>query len=85
MPKSQFVSCLQARNMVSKGCIYHLVWVRDMDSETPSLESVPIVNEYLEVFLDDLPGVLQKEKKILILTFSQIRNLFLFLLIEWLR
>ncbi|WMV18884.1 hypothetical protein MTR67_012269 [Solanum verrucosum] len=33
------------------------VWVRDMDFETPTLESVPIVNEFLEVFSKDLPGI----------------------------
>ncbi|WMV08763.1 hypothetical protein MTR67_002148 [Solanum verrucosum] len=31
--------------------------VRDMDSEVPSLESIPIVNEFLEVFLDELPDI----------------------------
>ncbi|KAH0644892.1 hypothetical protein KY284_032776 [Solanum tuberosum] len=57
MPKGQFISCLKARKMISKGCIYHLVRVRDVDSETPSLESIPVVNEFLDVFPDDLPGI----------------------------
>ncbi|WMV38160.1 hypothetical protein MTR67_031545 [Solanum verrucosum] len=57
MLKGRFVSCLKARKMISKGCIYHLVRVRDMDFKTPTLESVPVVNEFLEVFPDDLPGV----------------------------
>lgn len=35
--------------------MYHLVWVRYVDYETPILESVPIVNKFLEVFLDYLP------------------------------
>ena len=43
--------------MISKGCIYHLVRVRDLDSENPTLESVPVVNEFSEVFLNDLPGI----------------------------
>uniref|UniRef100_M0ZUK5 Gag-pol protein n=1 Tax=Solanum tuberosum TaxID=4113 RepID=M0ZUK5_SOLTU len=43
--------------MIYKGCFYHLVRVRDVDFETPSLESVPIVNEFLEVFPEDLPGI----------------------------
>ncbi|XP_049406234.1 uncharacterized protein LOC125869865 [Solanum stenotomum] len=33
------------------------VWVRDVDSKTPTLESVPIVNEFPKVFPDDLPGI----------------------------
>ncbi|KAH0638002.1 hypothetical protein KY289_037917 [Solanum tuberosum] len=43
--------------MISKGCIYHIVRVMDFESETPSLESVPLVNEFLEVFFDDFPGI----------------------------
>ncbi|WMV51445.1 hypothetical protein MTR67_044830, partial [Solanum verrucosum] len=43
--------------MISKGCIYHLVRVRDVESQTPSLESVSVVNEFPKVFPDDLPGI----------------------------
>ncbi|WMV08783.1 hypothetical protein MTR67_002168 [Solanum verrucosum] len=43
--------------MISKGCIYHLVWVRDMDSETLTIESVPIVNEFSDVFPVDPPDI----------------------------
>ncbi|WMV46431.1 hypothetical protein MTR67_039816 [Solanum verrucosum] len=48
--------------MISKGCIYHLVWVRDTDSKTPTLESVPIVNEFPEIFSDDLSSAPPKRK-----------------------
>ncbi|WMV42108.1 hypothetical protein MTR67_035493 [Solanum verrucosum] len=57
MPKGQFVSCLKARKMISEGCIFRLVRVRDVDSKTPTLESVPIVKEFSEVFPDDLPCI----------------------------
>ncbi|WMV08943.1 hypothetical protein MTR67_002328 [Solanum verrucosum] len=57
MPRGQFVFCLKARNMISKGCMYHLVRVRDMDFETPSLDLVSVVNEFPKVFLDDLLGI----------------------------
>ncbi|WMV41008.1 hypothetical protein MTR67_034393 [Solanum verrucosum] len=43
--------------MISKGYIYHFIWVKDSNSETPTLESVLVVNEFLEVFPGDLPGV----------------------------
>src|SRR5687767_8837761 len=43
--------------MISKGCIYHLVRVRDVKSEVPPLESVPVVNEFPDVFPNDLPGI----------------------------
>ena len=49
--------------MISKGYLYHIVWVKDSSSETPILESVPIVCEFLEVFPKDLPRV-PFEKKI---------------------
>ncbi|WMV14113.1 hypothetical protein MTR67_007498 [Solanum verrucosum] len=63
MPKSQFVSCLKARKMISKGCIYHFAQVRDVDSENPIIESVPIVNQFLEVFPYDLLGVLPERSE----------------------
>lgn len=50
MTKGQFVSYLKATRMISKGCIYHLDRVRDVDSETLTLKSGPIVNEYPEFF-----------------------------------
>ncbi|KAH0746375.1 hypothetical protein KY285_008032 [Solanum tuberosum] len=47
----------RARKMISKGYLYHLVRVKDSSSESPTLESVPVVNEFLEVFPEDLDGV----------------------------
>ncbi|XP_070031963.1 uncharacterized protein [Nicotiana tomentosiformis] len=41
----------------SKGYTYHLVRVRDADAQIPTLQSVPIVSEFPEVFPEDLPGV----------------------------
>ncbi|XP_070015005.1 uncharacterized protein [Nicotiana sylvestris] len=40
------------------GCIYLLVHVTDIDVEAPTLEFVPIVNEFPYVFLDELHGIL---------------------------
>ena len=37
IPVVQFVSCLKAKKMISKVCIYHIVRVKDIESETPSL------------------------------------------------
>ena len=44
--------------MISKGCLYHIVRVQDLYSEINPIESVPIVSEFSEVFLNDLPGIL---------------------------
>uniref|UniRef100_M1AKE8 Retrotransposon protein n=1 Tax=Solanum tuberosum TaxID=4113 RepID=M1AKE8_SOLTU len=60
-PMGRFISYLMARKMISKGYIYHLVRVKNSSSESPTLESVPVVNEFPkvfpEVFPDVLPGV----------------------------
>ncbi|XP_070017120.1 uncharacterized protein [Nicotiana sylvestris] len=56
-PKGKFISYLRAQKFIAKGCIYHLVHVRDIDKELATLQSVPIVNEFPTVFLDELPGI----------------------------
>ena len=43
--------------MISKGYLYHLCRVKYSSLETPSLESVPVVCEFPEVFQKDLLGV----------------------------
>ena len=43
--------------MISKSYLYHLVWVKDSSLETPTLDSVPVVYEFIEVFPKDLPKV----------------------------
>ena len=52
----RFISYLKARKMISKGYLYHLVWVKDSSYETPVLESFSVVCEFPKVFLEDLPG-----------------------------
>ena len=49
--------------MISKGCLYHIVRVQDLDSEIPPTESVPVVTEFLEGFPNDLP-VIPPEREI---------------------
>ncbi|XP_070054414.1 uncharacterized protein [Nicotiana tomentosiformis] len=55
--KGRFISYLKAMKFINKGCIYHLVRVTDTDVEAPTFESVPVVNEFLEVFPDELLGI----------------------------
>ena len=43
--------------MISKGCLYHIVRVQDLDSEIPSIEFVLVVSEFPEVFSNDLSGI----------------------------
>ncbi|XP_070046659.1 uncharacterized protein [Nicotiana tomentosiformis] len=49
VPKGRFISYLKATKMINKGCIYHLVRVTDTNAEVPTLEFVPVVNEFLEL------------------------------------
>ncbi|XP_070013957.1 uncharacterized protein [Nicotiana sylvestris] len=56
MPKGRFISYLKVAKMINKGCIYHLVWVTDTD-EAPTLESMLFVNEFPNVFPDELSGI----------------------------
>src|ERR1051325_4298819 len=57
VPKGKFISYLKARKLISKGCIYHLVRVKSDNAKPLSLESVPIVSEFPDVFLEDLLGI----------------------------
>ncbi|XP_070057465.1 uncharacterized protein [Nicotiana tomentosiformis] len=57
VPKGRFISYLKATKMINKGCIYHLVRVTNIDAEAPTLESVPVVNEFPVVFPDELSGI----------------------------
>ncbi|XP_070054285.1 uncharacterized protein [Nicotiana tomentosiformis] len=57
VPKGRFISYLKVTKMINKGCIYHLVWVNDTNTEAPTLESVPVINEFSQVFPDELVGI----------------------------
>ncbi|KAH0633421.1 hypothetical protein KY284_036207 [Solanum tuberosum] len=61
-PMDHFISYHKARKMISKGYLYHLVRVKDSSSETPTLESVPVVNEFPKVFPEDLPRVIHERE-----------------------
>ena len=46
--------------MISKGCLYHIVRFKDLDSEIPPIDSVPVVSEFREVFPNVLPCIPQE-------------------------
>ena len=41
--------------MKSKGLLCHIMKGNDLDHDIPSIDSVPVVNEFQDVFPDDLP------------------------------
>ena len=54
--------------MMSKGLFCHLVSVNDLDHDIPSIDSLPIVGEFQDVFPDDFPGVPPLERLTLVST-----------------
>ncbi|XP_070036898.1 uncharacterized protein [Nicotiana tomentosiformis] len=56
-PRGRFISYLKVRKMIAKGCICHIVRVRDANVKIPTFQSIPVVREYADVFPDDLPGI----------------------------
>ena len=69
IPRGCIISCLKASKMISKGCLYHILRIKDLDSEIHPIESVPVVCEFLEVFPNDLPSILSNWKLISVLIF----------------
>ncbi|XP_070040584.1 uncharacterized protein [Nicotiana tomentosiformis] len=54
---SRVISFMKARHMVEKGCLAYLAYVRDTIAESPTIDSVPVVQELADVFPSDLPGM----------------------------
>ena len=51
------ISFLCAKKIVSKGCLAFLAHLKDDTTQVPSIESVSVVREFLDVFPVDLPGM----------------------------
>ncbi|GKE37062.1 putative reverse transcriptase domain-containing protein [Tanacetum coccineum] len=58
--KLNIISCTKTQKYIKKGCQIYLAQVTSKKTEDKSeekrLEDVPIIREFSEVFLDDLPG-----------------------------
>ena len=57
IPRGRIISCIKACKIISKGCIYHIVRFKDLESDISLIESVPIVKEFLEVFPHEFLGI----------------------------
>ena len=51
------ISNLKSNKMMSKELLFHLVSLNDLDHDIPSIDSVPVVNEFPDVFPDNFSGV----------------------------
>ncbi|KAL0416449.1 UNVERIFIED_CONTAM: hypothetical protein Slati_3476800 [Sesamum latifolium] len=47
---------MEARRLMLEGCEAYLAHVIDAEKVNPTLEEIPIVRDFPEVFPDDLPG-----------------------------
>ncbi|XP_070040613.1 uncharacterized protein [Nicotiana tomentosiformis] len=54
---SRVISYMKAWRMVEKGCLAYLAYIHDSSEDVPSMDSVPVVREFPEVFPADLPGM----------------------------
>lgn len=53
----KFLTMAQAKRLLRKGSEAYLAHVIDTHREVPNLEDIPIVNEFEDVFPQDLPGL----------------------------
>ena len=53
----RIISFLRAKRMVIKGCLSFLAHIRDDTSKVPTIESILIVREFLDVFPANQPGM----------------------------
>ena len=54
---SKVISFIRAKRLVERGCLSYLAFIRDTSVEPPPTNSFPVVQEFLDVFPSDLPGV----------------------------
>ncbi|XP_070041302.1 uncharacterized protein [Nicotiana tomentosiformis] len=51
------ISYLKAQRMVENGCLAYLAVVTDVSADTSTIDSIPIVQDFSDVFLADLSGM----------------------------
>ncbi|XP_070013734.1 uncharacterized protein [Nicotiana sylvestris] len=54
---SKVISYLKAQRMIGKGCLSYLTFVRDVGIDTHTIDSIPVVRDFPDVFPADLPGM----------------------------
>ncbi|KAL0320172.1 UNVERIFIED_CONTAM: Retrovirus-related Pol polyprotein from transposon opus [Sesamum radiatum] len=56
------ISAIEVRRLISEGCEVYLANVIDTKMDTPTLQEIPIVRDFSEVFPDDLLGLPPQRK-----------------------
>ncbi|WMV57246.1 hypothetical protein MTR67_050631, partial [Solanum verrucosum] len=55
--QNKIISSIRASNLVEQGCLAYLAHIRDVEVESPSIESIHVMSEFREVFPNDLSGM----------------------------
>ena len=53
----KFLTIIQEKGMMFQGCEAYLAHTVDVKKETPRIEDIVVVNEFLNIFPDELPGL----------------------------
>ncbi|GJS96976.1 putative reverse transcriptase domain-containing protein [Tanacetum coccineum] len=51
------ISCIKTERYISRGCQVFMIQVMEKKSDEKRLEDIPVVKEFPDVFLEDLPGL----------------------------
>ena len=51
------ISCLKASALLTKGCEGFLAHIVDKEKSSPSINDIPIVQDFPDVFPEELPGI----------------------------
>ncbi|GJY80338.1 putative reverse transcriptase domain-containing protein [Tanacetum coccineum] len=51
------ISCIKARKYIERGCHLFLAHVTESKSKEKRMEDVPVIRDFLEVFLEEFPGL----------------------------
>ena len=70
---------------MERGCLSYLAFIRDTSVEPPPMDSVPVVQEFLDVFPSDLPGVPPDRDIDFVIDLEWALSLFLSLHTVWLQ
>ncbi|KAH0730590.1 hypothetical protein KY289_001778 [Solanum tuberosum] len=54
---SKVISFIRAQKLMERGCLSYLAFIRDTSVEPPSMDSVPVVQGFLDIFPSDLSNV----------------------------
>ena len=53
----KFLTIIQAKKLLRQGCEHFVAYLIDRSREPAKLEDIPVVNEFPDVFPDELPGL----------------------------